>query len=165
MGWFDDFLSGGSTDDLYGSSGGSSFTPVSSDDWNAAVLWKPSIDSSATYQGLSDGNLTVAAQKAKATGNLKVENVLNFVIKYGDAVLTSLTKNGIIKNKNQLYAGQINEQAYDAYIQRGAAVAPTVQRSTTGLFGLDFSNPTTLIILAVLIFLLVKTFQTPAKTK
>lgn len=115
-----------------------------------------------TDAGLAS-DITVAKQEAQKTGNQKLANTLDFILKYGDKALTVLTKNGIIQNKNLVAAG------YDT------GVTTVIDKTdTTGnapdpknrVLNIDFTDPKVLIIIFLLFgiggyFLL----RTPAKTK
>jgi len=98
------------------------------------------------------------AAKAKATTSKDKnwEKILDAVLKYGDPILTTLTKNGIIPNKN--IQAVLNAQ-YDknALAQLVAANGGTLDKSpsqivdrSANIFGLSTSN---LILIATAIIL------------
>lgn len=107
--------------------------------------------------------LNNTAATAKATGNDKVLNILNYVLTYGGAALDILSRVGIIKNKNAqtfstdsfdlsayqnaLNSGQLNS-AFSGLTPTTPTQSPT---NSAKLFGLDFTNPFTWV--GVLIFL------------
>lgn len=107
--------------------------------------------------------LRTAQQTAAATGKKDWQNILDLVLKYGGSVLDILTRNGIIKNKNltDLTGGNFDLAAYQAAQAGGnlnSEISKLTTRKTSGL-GIDFSNPTTLIGIIILIIALVAIFK------
>lgn len=108
-------------------------------------------------------DVLVAKQEAQKTGNQKLANTLDFILKYGDKALTVLTKNGIIRNQNLVAAG------YDTGVNTVIDKTDTTSNAPdtkNRVFNVDFTDPKVLIIIFLLFgiggyFL----FRTPAKAK
>lgn len=100
----------------------------------------------------SDAKLTadVIAEKDKATasGNSKLANTLDFILKYGDKALSILSKNGIIKNQNLI-------AAYPSYASLlGTDTTNNAPAASDRVFNIDFTDPKVLIITFLLVLIL-----------
>ena len=96
-------------------------------------------------------DLTAAKAKAAAAGDTKFENIFNKVLTYGDKILSILTKNGILENKN------LAAQGYSIDLSNVAKDAATDSAPSTSsrVFNLDFSDPKTLIIAFLVVMILI----------
>lgn len=116
--------------------------------------------------------LEKAVQTAQSTGDKKWEQVANYVLKYGGAVLGILVNTGVIKSKNvdAVAQGEIDAAAYDGLIAKGKAYNDRSANDGSGgtpntikVFGVELT-PMNLIILIVAIVLLYKVFV-PSESK
>ncbi|GAB3970823.1 hypothetical protein GCM10028806_19540 [Spirosoma terrae] len=96
-------------------------------------------------------DLTVAKDNATASGNTKLANTLDFILKYGDKALSILTKNGIIKNQNLV-------ASYPSYASLlGTGTTDTTNNAPSAsnrVFNIDFTDPKVLIITFLLLLIL-----------
>ena len=97
-------------------------------------------------------------QAATASGNTKLANTLDFILKYGDKALSILTTNGIIQNKNLVakypsYAGLLGGSDTDTTTTKDTSTnnAPA---TTNRVFNIDFTDPKVLIITFLLLAIL-----------
>lgn len=104
-------------------------------------------DYGLTPESPSDTRLTqdVTAAKAAATtsGNTKLKNTLDFILRYGDKAVTILSKAGVLGTQN-LSGYSVDLASMDSSTNS----APT---TSTTVFGIDFSDKKTLIIIGLLV--------------
>ena len=117
-------------------------------------------------------DLEQAKANAKATGNKNAEYWINLVIDKGVGVLGSLTKAGILKNQNLAAltgAGYSNfgTDANGKVTVNGQATDDTPNNNlpTTKTFNIDWSNPTTIILIAGAVFGLIYLLFFNSKTR
>ena len=95
-------------------------------------------------------DVTSAKTAATSTGNTKLVNTLDFILKYGDKALSILTKNGILKNQN--LAASTYSIDFDA-LSKDLATNSAPDASSR-VFNIDFTDPKVLIITFLLIMIL-----------
>lgn len=171
------------------------YSYLSQVDWNQVIdpsgfdgvfesyLSEPLVSNGSTLGFVESGNLSNAqantdvqnaAIKAAQTGNTKLLNTLNYILKYGDVALGILSKYGVLKNKNLVsnaYGLDITEPT-NATKDPNQAIINGTGATTTQKTGIDLTNPTTLIIIFLIllvffafIFSLTKTNQSSTKSK
>lgn len=104
---------------------------------------------------------------AQATGDKKWERVIQYVLKYGGAVVGILASAGILKNKNleSVITGDINSDKADEFAQIGKDYTNRNANDGSGsgsgsikVLGIEI-NATTLLIAIVILILLYNMFQ------
>ena len=88
-------------------------------------------------------DVTKAKTAANASGNTKLSNTLDFILKYGDKAVSILAKAGVLGTQN-LTGYSVDLASTDV----ATSAAPT---TSTTVFGIDFSDKKTLIIIGLLV--------------
>ncbi|MVM34866.1 hypothetical protein GO755_32860 [Spirosoma sp. HMF4905] len=94
-------------------------------------------------------DVTTAKATATATGNTKLANTLDFILKYGDKALTILTKNGIIKTNSLAGAGYSLDLS-----TLSTDTTSSAPDASSRVFNIDFTDPKVLIITFLLVMIL-----------
>ncbi len=110
---------------------------------------------------ISDPKLAsdLAAQKAKATstGNTKLLNTIDTILKYGEKGIAMLVAAGVLSGPSVAKSGYDNiSQDADGTVRIGQNKVPvqTAPLPEKKLFSLDFSSPTVIIVTFLVIMLL-----------
>lgn len=103
-------------------------------------------------------DVTAAKQQATTTGNTKLANTLDFILKYGDKALAILVRNGVLKNQNLLLAGYTNVTdttgRYAADKDTATTTTSNAPDTTNRVFNIDFTDPKVLIIIFLILLIL-----------
>ena len=166
--WFDDGWGGWTQDDTLWTTYEAPKGYYIDDGWGGKGLLVP-FEVSPSLDATTVDNVTDSIKQAKEFEDTKVGRILSVVLDKGQSFLNLLKGFGLIKDVAQpISYGNIDKPKARALYDSGQLQQekdftfkepPPAPNST--YFGVDFSKPVTWLVIALLAFLLYKTFNTP----